>query len=343
MSMEGALLGMGNPLLDISQEISETTLLDKYELKMGDAILAEPKHLPLYEEMVAGKVDYIGGGATQNSIRVAQWMLQAKGATSYIGSVGKDKFGEQLKNCVEGDGVAVYYHEDEKVATGTCACLIKDKERSMVANLSAANEYKQEHLVSDKIKPVWEKAKVVYIAGFFLTVSPESIATVGEHCCAENKYFAMNLSAPFIMQFFGDKLAAALVYTDIVFGNESEAATYAEVHKLEDKSPKAVALHIAAAEKKNSKRSRMAIITQGSESTIVAQDGKVTEYAVDKIPADKIVDVNGAGDAFVGGFLAALLHGKSTEECVKTGHYSASVILGTSGTALPSSKPTVSF
>ena len=35
------------------------------------------------------KVDYIAGGATQNSIRVAQWVLGKKFATSYFGAVGK--------------------------------------------------------------------------------------------------------------------------------------------------------------------------------------------------------------------------------------------------------------
>lgn len=45
----------------------------RYELKLNNAILAEAKHQPLFNELVANyKVDYIAGGATQNSIRVAQ-------------------------------------------------------------------------------------------------------------------------------------------------------------------------------------------------------------------------------------------------------------------------------
>jgi adenosine kinase len=34
-------------------------------------------------------VDYIAGGATQNSVRVAQWILGLKNATAYFGCVGK--------------------------------------------------------------------------------------------------------------------------------------------------------------------------------------------------------------------------------------------------------------
>ena len=35
-----------------------------------------------------------------------------------------------------------------------------------------------------------------------------------------NRTFTINLSAPFISQFFGEKVKAALPYVDIIFGNE---------------------------------------------------------------------------------------------------------------------------
>ena len=47
---------------------------------------------------------------------------------------------------------------------------------------------------------VIEKAKLIYSAGFFITVSPESIMLTAQHCAEHNKMYAMNLSAPFIMQ-----------------------------------------------------------------------------------------------------------------------------------------------
>ena len=46
---------------------------NRYNIKANDAILAEEKHMPLYEELVQKyKVHYIAGGAAQNSIRGAQ-------------------------------------------------------------------------------------------------------------------------------------------------------------------------------------------------------------------------------------------------------------------------------
>ena len=65
----GILLGMGNPLLDISVN-ADKDFLDKYGLEANNAILAEEKHVPMYQEMVDKMtVEYIAGGATQVGLR----------------------------------------------------------------------------------------------------------------------------------------------------------------------------------------------------------------------------------------------------------------------------------
>jgi adenosine kinase len=50
---------------------------------------------------------YIPGGATQNSVRVAQWILKTPGSTSYYGCIGKDDFGEKMQAYCKRDGVDV--------------------------------------------------------------------------------------------------------------------------------------------------------------------------------------------------------------------------------------------
>jgi pfkB family carbohydrate kinase len=56
------------------------------------------------------------------------------------------------------------------------------------------------HVQQSENWAVIEKAKVIYSAGFFITVSPEAIAATSKHAAAADKIYAMNLSAPFIMQ-----------------------------------------------------------------------------------------------------------------------------------------------
>ncbi|KAH9735122.1 hypothetical protein WN944_003671 [Citrus x changshan-huyou] len=376
MAQEGILLGMGNPLLDISSVVDDD-FLNKYDIKLNNAILAEEKHLPLfmslrmvlqrvkllkwirqniprldrsqklvnaysslfyrlYDEMASKyNVEYIAGGATQNSIRVAQWMLQIPGATSYIGCIGKDKFGEEMKKNSKLAGVNVHYYEDESASTGTCAVCVVGGERSLVANLSAANCYKSEHLKKPENWALVEKAKYFYIAGFFLTVSPDSIQLVAEHAAANNKVFMMNLSAPFICEFFKDALEKVLPYMDYIFGNETEARTFSKVQGWETDDVEEIALKLSQWPKASEIRKRTAVITQGADPVVVAQDGKLKKFPVIVLPKDKLVDTNGAGDAFVGGFLSQLVQEKPIEECVRAGCYTSHVIIQRSGCTYP--------
>jgi len=106
---------------------------------------------------------------------------------------------------------------------------------------------------------------------------------------------------------------------------------------------KEIALKIAAMPKVNEAKPRKVLITQGSQPTIFVENGVVTEFPVLPIAPEQIVDTNGAGDAFVGGFLAALVNGKSTAECIKTGQYTALVIIQQPGCTLPSYAPDAAY
>ena len=134
-------------------------------------------------------MQYVAGGATQNSIRAAQWLLQVPGATSYFGCVGDDEHAQKLRAAASAGGVnvsfiqcainheiaaqhfcpctvassksdaacrvlvalrcqqtssamaQVQYHVDKATPTGTCATAVMGGERSLVANLAAANNY----------------------------------------------------------------------------------------------------------------------------------------------------------------------------------------------------------
>jgi len=339
------LFGMGNPLLDLSVSLDGivgTVFLKKYNLEANDAILAGGEHVPMYEEMAgAFDVEYIAGGATQNAVRVAQWLLGKKKSCTYFGCIGNDKFGKVLQSKAEEDGVNAVYQIDTKEPTGTCAviCTENGKNRSLVAHLASANLFTIDHLNAE---PNWKcvtNANFYYIAGFFLTVSPPSIMKVGKHACDNNKTFTMNLSAPFLCEFFSEQMMAALPYVDILFGNESEAAAFSKRHDLGTEDIKEIAEKIAAMPKANVDRSRMIVFTQGDLPIIVCQDGRISEYSVPALLPSEMVDTNGAGDAFVGGFLANLVRGKPVKDCVELGKRSAKMIIGRSGCTFPSQTP----
>jgi len=351
--MVSSILGMGNPLLDISAVVDQE-FLDKYQIKLDNAILStdladQTKVDELYKELSDTKgVEYIAGGATQNSIRVAQWMLSAvdgAGATTYMGCVGDDAYAKTMQEKCAAAGVAARYYIDKDTPTGTCAVCIKDGERSLVANLSAANNYKPEHMTEN-----WEAVKgaqICYSAGFFLTVAPGAMLDVAKHCVAEGKTYCLNLAAPFLMQVppFKEAMMKVLPFTSIVFGNESEAVTFAETEGWEERDVAAIAQKLADMpfDGEGIATKRMVVFTQGSEATVVASKGEELQtFAVAPLEKDQLVDTNGAGDAFVGGFLAGKALGKDIAKCVEAGHYAARVIIQRSGCTYPD-KPEFAF
>ena len=340
----GVLFGICNPLLDISAEVP-LSLLEKYTIVPKTASLAEERHASLFSELVNDyAVEYIAGGAGQNSMRCAQWMLQKPGATTYVGCVGDDEFARQLKAAATADGVDAQYLVEPSFPTGTCAVLIHDKDRSLVANLGAANHYKKSHLDSALIRSKFEQARVFYATGFFLTVSPESLVAIGEYAESTSKIFTFNISAEFLVHAFMDPLQKVLPYADVVFANETEAAAYGRARGWgEDLAH--ITQQIAACDSRAHKhaskdRKRMMITTRGPLSAFVSIAGEpCIEFPAQVVPEPEIVDTNGAGDAFVGGFLAYYVLNAPLATCMAAGHYAASQCIRQSGAKFPG-KPT---
>jgi len=130
-------------------------------------------------------------------------------------------------------------------------------------------------------------------------------------------------------------------YVDFLFGNETEALTWAETEGWETTDIKFIATRLALITSAKS-RKRTVVITQGSDPTIVCINGQVTEFPVIALPKDELVDANGAGDSYVGGFLAGLTKGLPVADCCKAGAYAASVIVQQSGCTFPA-KPDYTF
>ncbi|EIW87306.1 Ribokinase-like protein [Coniophora puteana RWD-64-598 SS2] len=321
--MTYSLFCLGNPLLDV-QVTNGEELLKKYDLKANDAILAEEKHTPIYEEIVKNhKVTYVAGGASQNAARGAAYVLPPNSVV-YTGCVGDDDLADQLRAANKREGLTEAYLVKKGEKTGACAVVITGHHRSLVTTLRAAEKFEKSHLSSPEVAPLVDGAKVYYVEGFFLTHGTESVLELSKKASAASKVFVLNLSAPFIPQFFHAQLQSVLPYVDFIIANESEAEAYAAATGLPDPTDlAAVAKALATAPKSNASRARTVIFTHGPESTVVvsgAEPDAPKVYTVSPIADDLIVDTNGAGDAFAGGFLGAYVAGRTLDACVEAGH-----------------------
>ncbi|VVD00605.1 unnamed protein product [Leptidea sinapis] len=316
---EGLLVGIGNPLLDISALVDDA-LLQKYDMRPDDAIMAEEKHMPLYRELMEKyNAEFIAGGSVQNTLRVAQWILKKPNLCTYFGCVGKDDYARILKERAEAEGVTVRYQVTDEAPTGTCAVLVTGHHRSLCANLAAAQKFTPDHLEKEECRRSIETAKFFYASGFFVAVSPESIMRLATHAHENGHMFIMNISAPFVTQFYKEPLEKMLPYVDVLFGNESVKTNLTDI-----------ALKISAMPKLSS-RKRVVVITQGKDPVILVEGDSVSLIPVSILSEEQIVDTNGAGDAFTGGFLSQMVLGKSYESCVKCGIYTASHVIQHSG------------
>lgn len=341
------LVCLGNPLLDIQVDV-EKDFLQKYDLKDNDAILVEEKHMPIFDEILKfDDIKLVAGGAAQNTARGAQYVLPSN-SVIYFGSVGKDVYAEKLLEANASVGLATAYQVQDDIATGKCAALINGVNRSLVTDLAAANHFKASHLEKPENWKHVEGAKVFYIGGFHLTVSPEAIQLLGKHAAKEKKDLILNFSAPFIPQFFKEALDSCVPYADYIICNESEAAAYAESHNLGTTDLKEIAKIIAQLPKENTAKPRTVIFTQGTDPTLAVtydfntKESTAEEFPVHALDASKIVDTNGAGDAFAAGFTAGLVEGKNLKDSIDMGHWLAKLSIQEVGPSYPFPKQTYS-
>lgn len=336
-STDYLVVAIENPLLDIQLEIASDELLKKYGLQHGQACLAEASHQPLFAELWAhaDKV-IVPGGSSLNSVRAANHMLKDAhpGKCAFFGSIGDDEVGRTLQNELERTGIHGLFSVDAETPTGSCAVLVHEKERTLCANLAACLKYKGEHLAANLA--VLEKAALLYTSAFFITSNFDALKAYAAYAAENDKPLGYNLSACFLIQFNTEQVNTILEHADFVFCNEDEAKCFAETNKVAHENLKDVAHAIANWPKVNKKRTRVSIITQGKDPILIAVAGEaVREVAVPLIEKELVVDTNGAGDSFVGGFLSQVVQGKDLDTAVQAGIWLSGQVIQRNGCTFP--------
>lgn len=356
---KGGVLCFGHPLLDMIVTV-DADFLKRYNLSVGSVVLAEPEQLSLFQHIVAemSNVEYVPGGAAMNTARTIAWMRPDVNV-SYVGALGNDNFAELLETSLSNAGVSPCFEVHSSKPTGTCACLVVEKERTLLANLGAAVELSRSFIESETVHQRIENASTYYAEGFFLNTasSPDGLLSVAKHAHAARKTFCFNLNAPYISVAFKDRVDLLMPYIDILFGSTDDIMSYAVAQWPEEfakaASPTTKDSHINSSNSENaegdcnpephidetarlhtavkriadmpSARSRrMVIATCGAGNTVLGSSGDaVREFEVPPMAPEEIVDFNGAGDTFVGGFLAQYTLVKDEEASVSVAHATA--------------------
>ena len=131
-----------------------------------------------------------------------------------------------------------------------------------------------------------------------------------------------------MVQVHYDKILEIAKYADMVVGNMEELQAFAgdngdNYQKVFEK-----------AFKKLDPKERLFVITDGSKGVFVGKydykRGKI-DFILQSFPCaiktEEISDLNGAGDAFLGGFLSQFMKGSSLYSCCRAGNEAAFIIL----------------
>ncbi|RWS23857.1 adenosine kinase-like isoform X2 [Leptotrombidium deliense] len=339
---KGSIVCIGHPLLDVIADV-DFEFLESYKLKPNNAVRADISHQSLIRDLLTKyEHRYVAGGSAQNTARYAQWVIGRKSpeVVTFIGTVGKDELSKHMTEKATADGVKVLYSYIDDVPTGTCAVLLTNNGlwRSLCAFLDASQIFNEKSLNEH-----WncvENAIITYCTGFLLGTSYGAVSKVVKFISThEEKYFAFNLSAPYVSEVFGYRIVEILPFIDILFASDVDCTAFATHMKWKVSNIKEIAEKLCL-ETECHKKQRIVIITQGKEPVIVVDrlSRKTNTFEVPVIADEKVVDTNGAGDAFVGGFLASFVSQKPLDECVKCGIYCARQIIQVSGCIIPSSE-----
>lgn len=112
----------------------------------------------------------------------------------------------------------------------------------------------------------------------------------------------------------------------LLFVNQSEAALLTGVEEEKTTTEQII----------GDLRSRLpeteSVITLGSEGAVfVPGDGQANPVVVQPVPVDRVMDSTGAGDTFIGYFIAALVRGDSTPDALQIAAAAAALAVTRAG------------
>lgn len=261
----------------------------------------------------------LGIGGAESNVAIALRRLGT--SVTWVGRVGADSLGDLVVRELLAEGLDVVCDRDDRAPTGL---MIKERRTSQTAKVwyyrsgSAGSRLGPEDIPADTIA----LARLLHLTGITPALSPSAAkATQYAIDCARDAgtlvSFDLNYrSALWPREAAAEVFRSIIGQADIVFAGDDEAAI--AVGAAGD--PLELAKRVAEL------GPSQVVIKMGAEGCAALVDGK--EYRQPAIPI-RALDTVGAGDAFVGGYLAELLRAEPVPDrlltAVKTGAYACLV------------------
>ena len=268
---------------------------------IGDALL----------DVVADAAALLEGGDARGSVRVrpggqganvAAWAASEGLRVRLHASVGDDAAGRLVRDALEERGVEAALTVDPSAPTGTLLVLVREGERSMVADRGAAARLAPADL------PETIEAAAVLVSGYLLFDPGSEEAGRAALERARAPHVAVEASTwPLLEAYGADQFLETTSAATVLLTNEREAEVLTGAPGDE------AAAKLAA-------RYGIAVVKLGARGAALASADVVLRSPAKEVAA---VDPTGAGDAFDAAFLATLVRrrslGRALDHAITTG------------------------
>ena len=279
----------------------------------ADLMFMAPRQPNMGETLIGSKFAIGPGGKGSNQAVAA---ARAGAKVTFISRVGKDTFGDAALAMYKKEGIAALIPQDENHATGAAYIFVQEGTgaNAIIVVPGAAGQV--------GLADVEAARETITNSAVFMVQleTPVSAALASLKLAKDNGVITIFNPAP------AAKLEDGIyALCDYCTPNESEASllTGVEVTGIESARK--------AAEVLRAKGVGTALITLGGQGSLLHGAGKSIHIPI--FNAGKVVDTTGAGDAFNGGFAAALARGASPEEAARFGSATAGISVTRMGTA----------
>lgn len=272
------------------------------------------KRMPEIGETLIGSDFDVGPGGKGSNQSVAAARAGAK--TFFISKIGNDTFGQLAINTYESVGVVKELTISDDMPTGAAFIFVNEEsgENAIIVYPGAAGTI--------SVADVQAKRAVIENSKVFVTQleQPAEAALAGLKIAREAGVMTIFNPAP--AERFPEKIYPLC---DFIIPNETEAGDLVgfTVASIEDARKAAKVLRDRGA--------KTAVITLGDKGVYIQNND--LDVHVPVISDGAVVDTAGAGDAFIGGFSAALAEGKHIVVAAKYGCATAGIAVTRSGTA----------
>ncbi|QGZ97006.1 adenosine kinase [Terricaulis silvestris] len=291
------VVAVGNAIIDIQQQVSETFLVEEGITKDAMTLIDEPRADHLTARLTSA-TPAAGGSAANTVTGVSSF----GGRAGYIGKVADDELGARFTQEFRAAGVR-FNTPPRSAPPGTARSLIvitPDGHRSMNTYLGASTLLSPEDIDADLIGA----GETLFLEGYLFDRDEAKAAFVhaAEIARTAKRKVALTLSDKFCVDRHRDSFRHLVSgHVDILFANESEILSLYESDDL--------GVAMAAARRD----CPVVAVTRGASGSLIAARGATVE--VKAFPVDQVVDSTGAGDLYAAGFLFGFAQERPLAEC----------------------------